>query len=302
MIGVHFHKGTSVLSSLVCRCLFCPGEVKARTFLLPHKKAWTCSNFGGGIQIWELGSQRRKTVPSLPGEGKYPGPGLVGQMMGCPGEVKASDSFLQCSTLSPVLSGSSSGLPVPLPLLPVPCTALSAPSSAPSVPHCSPVLPHSSVPQSLHLDGGTSLGSDIPAGISDPMGDGTSPVISPSWFHITCARKCILEISQMSGFSSCQVPGEGGVGWGWHRSPMRTRACEGASHLPVPPEEQVPANMAPTLAYLLPGPTLSRRQEANPPPHLPEGPVSPHKAPPPPRPSPRGPSTVPAIRQLHHQA
>lgn len=228
MIGVHFHKGTSVLSSLVCRCLFCPGEVKARTFLLPHKKAWTCSNFGGGIQIWELGSQRRKTVPSLPGEGKYPGPGLVGQMMGCPGEVKASDSFLQCSTLSPVLSGSSSGLPVPLPLLPVPCTAPSAPSSAPSVPHCSPVLPHSSVPQSLHLDGGTSLGSDIPAGISDPMGDGTSPVISPSWFHITCARKCILEISQMSGFSSCQVPGESGVGWGWHRSPMRTR--------PWPPE------------------------------------------------------------------
>lgn len=155
-------------------------------------------------------------MPSRPGGEQYPEPGLVGQMLGCSGEVKARDGFLQCSTVSPVLLRSSSGLPVPLPVLP-------------SVPHCSPLSPPSSVPQFLHLDGGTSLGSDIPAGINDPMGDHRSPGTPPSWFLITCARKCTLEISQMFGFSCCQVLGEDGGLRGWHRSPMRTRACEGAS-------------------------------------------------------------------------
>lgn len=80
------------------------------------------------------------------------------------------------------------------------------------------------------------------------MGDRCSPGTSPSWFHITCARKCTLELSQMSGFSSCQVPGEDGGPRGWHRSPGGPGLAK-EPHLPLPPEEQVPANMAPTLGY-----------------------------------------------------
>lgn len=107
----------------MCWCLFYPGEVKARTFLAPHL---FCGAIPGCVQI---------LVPSLPGVGKYPGPGLVGKMLG-PGEVKATGSFLQRFTVSTVLSGSSSGLPVPLPLLPVSCTALQFSSF-----QCSPVSP-----------------------------------------------------------------------------------------------------------------------------------------------------------------
>lgn len=167
-------------------------------------------------------------MPSLPGGEKYPGLGLVGQVLGCPEEVKASDSFLQCSTVSPVLLGSSSGLPVPLPLLPVSCTA---PSAAFSVPKCAlllstlhcpplPVFPSlSSWMVAPHWAVTSQQASVIPWVIIVPQAPLPLGSISPVPGNALW----------MSGFSCCQVPGEDGEPGGWHRSPMRTTACEGAS-------------------------------------------------------------------------